>query len=1043
MFGNKKNVYSICLISITFVMTFFYHSLGITHINGTGTDLADITVSNVSKTHVDHDSFELKFINGTSDIDNIVFNNINKASINSITFKQRMINIETYDSDEADFIFIRNENSFLLPLHPIMQLLDMKLWIACLINACCDVIALLVLCFICKRFLSSQFIGNRVEEFKKLKICKFGDSIILVLGLITILCVILYFNYITFTKPYTFIDIASDSFFQTIPQLLNQSALIELYGRVPSWNFSYYLGMASGMVNLLDGGTILLGVENVIKYLGDFQVLKVVLAGLVFYLYLRKLKRTKIASILGAIGFAFCGHMVIRSSWASYGADCFVLAFLLYGFESYFVSHKKLIFISSIIILGYSRMLVFTIVYSAVLLMYAVFRYHMEHKFNLKEFMKFYIDFIMIYVGALLLTSYILVPSFENTMNGARLGTIEGNETGIQWISNYKTLLTSYFKTMSNDMFGDALSYQGSINYLEDASLYCGLLSISLVPLSFRKAEKKQRIWHAFMILLILAYCIFPPLRIAMNGFAKDTFKLSSLWIIVVILYLATKGLDNAREYGISKRYIFIPLLVIDIPLLLLLLIKPMFIDYISIYQVLVFSILYVMCLMYILNRNANLKIFLLLLITFSIEIVMNSYRDVNHRVTASNDDVTAYTKSDIVDFLNELRSSGELDLYRVDYPGGLTLPLTYNFSGTRGYIGGSGISKEVTDFTAISGNSRIKEYGFTRYFYGFTGNNEFNTSLGTKYLILEEGRYETGTVPYGYSEKYRIGKYHIYVNEYAIPMIYTYESSISQDVFEKMNYNQQRAVILDKLVTEDSDHEVISPIVGNDSIKLNVTKKSLNLDNTSFTPITLNASKQEYYMLRFHMSSDSEENWDTILTIKWDDHGIEKRYTYQTAAGEEDIEITIENDAQNVLEFITSNPTTIDNLEIYNLNETYFEFYKDNVSKRLLDDLEITKFEHDILEGNINVKNGNYLYFSIPFNENWVLSIDGKKTTLKEGNIAFMYTEISKGLHEFKLEYKKDYGKILVFTIVGLLLLSVPAFIKIGNKIVYSRSKK
>ena len=140
--------------------------------------------------------------------------------------------------------------------------------------------------------------------------------------------------YLSRDALYVFEDIASDSFEQTIPSFLNIARKLEIYGRIPAWDFSTFLGYPqSPGVNLLNLWPCLFGSKHVVPLLGMSQAMKVVLAGLLFFAFLKEAGFSYFTRTIISISYAFCGHMIIRGTWNSYPSEVVVVAFALLVLE--------------------------------------------------------------------------------------------------------------------------------------------------------------------------------------------------------------------------------------------------------------------------------------------------------------------------------------------------------------------------------------------------------------------------------------------------------------------------------------------------------------------------------------------------------------------------------------------------------------------------------------------------------------------------------------------------------------------------------------
>ena len=139
-------------------------------------------------------------------------------------------------------------------------------------------------------------------------------------GVILLISVIVFRDYLFSNKIYLFKDIACDSYNLTYPNLYNTADYMSHYG-LPKWSFASGMGQSLFPFFLRDPFDLFLylaGKDNIFHGLVFLEVVKVVLAGSVFYLFLKQLKLSNIAAFAGSLMFAFCGYMMEGSGWYIY-----------------------------------------------------------------------------------------------------------------------------------------------------------------------------------------------------------------------------------------------------------------------------------------------------------------------------------------------------------------------------------------------------------------------------------------------------------------------------------------------------------------------------------------------------------------------------------------------------------------------------------------------------------------------------------------------------------------------------------------------------
>lgn len=89
---------------------------------------------------------------------------------------------------------------------------------------------------------------------------------------------------------------------------------------------------------------------------------------------------------------------------------------------------------------------------------------------------------------------------------------------------------------------------------------------------------------------------------------------------------------------------------------------------------------------------------------------------------------------------------------------------------------------------------------------------------------------------------------------------------------------------------------------------------------------------------------------------------------------------------------------------------------------------LNVTKINKNILEGNIEVKKDNqYLFLSIPYEKGWHIYVDGKKVKYEKLFDAFIGIKLNKGYHEIKMKfYPQGLNIGIIISFVSLILIII-----------------
>lgn len=101
------------------------------------------------------------------------------------------------------------------------------------------------------------------------------------------------------------------------------------------------------------------------------------------------------------------------------------------------------------------------------------------------------------------------------------------------------------------------------------------------------------------------------------------------------------------------------------------------------------------------------------------------------------------------------------------------------------------------------------------------------------------------------------------------------------------------------------------------------------------------------------------------------------------------------------------------------------FEPYINFVNALKQDSLEITHFEHNKIEGTINLKESKLLFFSIPFDNSWKAFVNNNEQKIEQVNFGFSGLFLPAGKHNIVLKYSPPYITIsLYISLLSIVLL-------------------
>ena len=390
----------------------------------------------------------------------------------------------------------------------------------------------------------------------------------------------------------------------------------------------------------------------------------------------------------------------------------------------------------------------------------------------------------------------------------------------------------------------------------------------------------------------------------------------------------------------------------------------------------------------------------------------------------------TKYTAS-ILRYLNEREKDS--DFYRTE----VTHYQTLNDGALNGYHGislfSSSANVRVTEFTEMLGCASRNSYN--RYCYEETS-PVTNLFLNLKYLVERKGELEDN--PY-LKTVHSYGDVYLLENQAYLPLGFLAESSLADSSLEvidehsgsnnffKQNYLFKQATGID---------EPVWNMLSSDCLKINGSKSLEIIKANDSTGYSKYATAERAATLRYTYTM--EESGFLCLDLN-----MTQRNTY-----------AIYKNNEELFSETVSLPKMIAVGEVKPGDVIYLDITcKSNISSgvtlirgalldsqvfdegyRLLSEstLDITKFTNTRVDGTIHCKRDGLLYTSIPYDENWVVTLDGEPVEPVLVGDAMMAIPMTEGRHNVSFRYKNTsfiWGTIisLVSLMIFLALILIP----------------
>jgi uncharacterized membrane protein YfhO len=378
----------------------------------------------------------------------------------------------------------------------------------------------------------------------------------LILASLQVLTAVLVFSEFLSGKFYfAFLDIGSDSYSQVVPYAVYLARSMAMEG-FPGWSFNIGLGGPT-TVMLGDLATLLsqaAGLENILPARIFLYLLKVMLGGGFFLLFIRHYLQRWESAVISALAYSFCGFMVINGQW-----DIEATAFVFYPLVLWAITrHLRTGGLLALPLVIATTLFFGTFFVSlGVVLVFACAAFVACSGTPIATLKPWaFRIFPLTALGYLLATPYLLPVIFQ-LMDSSRVGggqsLIQGILSKSLGVSDWPLVVAQIGGIFHKDIFGVGNNFKGYFNYLEGPGFFIGITLILLIPQLWAgtRDDKKALVLTVFAL---AAYILFPVFRYAAMGFAAPYFRISTLWVSMLGLVLATKALDQVIVQGVKMR---------------------------------------------------------------------------------------------------------------------------------------------------------------------------------------------------------------------------------------------------------------------------------------------------------------------------------------------------------------------------------------------------------------------------------------------------------------------------------------------------------
>lgn len=854
---------------------------------------------------------------------------------------------------------------------------------------------------------------------------------------------------------------------------------------IPMWSLSIGLGQDFQDALLVRPFDLLYAFfpEHTIE---QFLVIRVIinlyLAGISYSLFVRYFHMKDYACLVGSMLYTFSGFSIYFACRHTFFLDLLIgFPLMLLGVEKILNKEKPWLFLCMTSAIGISSY-VFLYMLIIPVFIYACIRYfNMNRTKSIKDFLKCLLYTTLIFVWGIGLAACAFVPGVIRFMQSARTEKVSiGSYLHFDW-QYYYQLLTGFLSMNKIGLHG-----------------FMGFASIAFVcaVLLFSRKGKKLKQLKIGLGICILIFCV-PAFVLVFSGFVGKTNRWTFImaFTIALIATVMIPQLFTLTEQ--EKKYLKIITFIYVLLEVILHLIVGERLEYTYI-SLGILVVMFVTDGKYVQKHPYRTELLVVLVTLVDISLLSWSFYS-----TTGNNYIKEFVNAGTVEAEKDnsaieiMNNNSDSSVYRTDVIfGSRSSKWRYKNYGLRSGINGvssyySLITDPVVKYVNDVGDS---QHSIPFQILDFDQRTVLDELAAVKYITVAES--EIPQVPYGYiGEQMQEKTYlngdkeniYLYVNQYYLPIMYTYDSYILNEQYNGYSVNEKEQAMLQGIVLEHTlegyDQTKISfndkTVAGKDEIlkqiqsmddlknieiydggilvKKNNAKVTIRFNGWSNSETYviwedllytgLSKAEREQYNLKdgatvydkqSYRSANVLQEVPTSSYISISTEGVNKEtellaLDHQYYCGEKDVLMNMgyakTSKSSVTLKFSKAGYYSFNDLRIVCQP---MGKYVEQVSKLVEDPVEEIKIDGNIITAHTVLSEDKILCIAVPYNTGWKAEINGKPVKILEGNGMYMAIPLKKGANTIKLYYQSPgllLGTAISLLSLGILLLvwSVP----------------
>lgn len=531
--------------------------------------------------------------------------------------------------------------------------------------------------------------------------------------------------------------------------------------------------------------------------------------------------------------------------------------------------------------------------------------------------------------------------------------------------------------------------------------IYCGVLTVVFLFYFFANVtiSKKEKILAFLSILVMLFSFWFDFLNVIWHGFAHPIgfpYRNSYLFCFLV-LFFSYKGFIHIND-GIRFRQCIIVFAIFIVYSAYLLWSHN---EYVGLDQVVVSGAIVSLTLFLIFGFNYRkdymIPIVVGLFMIQSLDLVYNGYMSVKSYFPGLEEDAEDYSLKSFSDYVDE--TSALVDGLNEEDPGFYRIeklyrrthndPMMFAYNGLSHFS--SCETEQVKSFMGSMGFRNSELWAF----YGESSTALADSLFGVKYLLSQ---YDETSKPYDlYKEA---GDKFVYLNPYALPLCFGAKDTVKNTEYsEEYHFKYQNEIA--KSLT-GKEYEIYRPVKDTDVSLHNVDKQDsvfskINPDEEAYIEINFVADSRDFV----YMYLNAKQKQKTKIVINdlekpdyFSDYGWSIREVGKYHDGD-DVSLRI---------YLEQDSIQLDSYELYYENKEELKSWYEDVTA--LSDCRLDKIKSSHLKGEIDAKEAERIVFSIPYEEDWTIEVDGERVRAERVLNALLSIDITPGKHTIEMKY-------------------------------------